>query len=234
LRVSRRPRLAAALSCLAVAGGAAVSGCGAGSKSSQPTGQPTVSVWTSATSAEYRQVNGGARLALAEHGGKAGVFRINFAAREVSDAEPRMTTDALAVARMAIEDTQSSAMLTSVGDEATRTEITLLNEASIPTVSLGDGELETEVCSPSSVVYPNGHVTAVVVDPNATLPPAWTARFRDAYGIAPTATAFRAYEGMQAILAALSARGVTTNESPPRLDRRALAAELVRGHSGCA
>jgi hypothetical protein len=77
-------------------------------------------------------------------------------------------------------------------------------------------------------------VTAVVVDPNVTLPPAWTARFRDAYGIAPTTTAIRAYEGMQAILAALSARGVTTNESPPRLDRRALAAELVRGHSGCA
>jgi ABC-type branched-subunit amino acid transport system substrate-binding protein len=89
-------------------------------------------------------------------------------------------------------------------------------------------------CSSASAFYPNGHATAVVVDPNATLPRAWAARFREAYGIAPMVKAYRAYLGTQAILTALSQHGVTTQDSPPKLDRDALAAELVRGHSGCA
>ncbi|MCW3001805.1 MAG: hypothetical protein JWQ20_1103 [Conexibacter sp.] len=211
-----------------------MSGCGAASKSSQPTGAPTVSLWTSATSADYRQVNDGVRLALAERGGKAGVFRVNFAAREVSDAEPRTTSDALVAARMALQDTQSGAMLTSVGDAPARAAITLLNEAGVPTVSLGDAALKTLTCSSASAFYPNGHATAVVVDPNATLPRAWAARLREVYGIAPTVKAFRAYLGTQAILTALSQHGVTTQDSPAKLNRDALAAELVRGHSGCA
>jgi hypothetical protein len=228
-----RARLIAGLSCLAVvAAGVAVSGCGAQSKSAQPTNAPTVSLWTSATSADYRQVNGGARLALAQSGGKAGVFRVNFAAREISDDPTQMTADALTAARMTLQDTQSSAMLTSVSDGPARAAITLLNEAGIGTVSLGDAALQSAACSSKSDFYPNGHATAVVVDPTAAVPPAWTARYRAAYRIAPTAQAYRAYLGVQAILKGLAQPGVATNDDPARLNRDVLAAALVRG--GCA
>jgi hypothetical protein len=233
--VAGRARRVAAWSCAAVvAGGVALGGCGGQSKSSQPTNAPTVSLWTSATSADYRQVNDGAKLALAERGGMAGVFRVNYAAREVGDAEPDTTADALMAARMALQDTQSSAMLTSVGDAPARAAITLLNEAGIATVSLGDAALQAAACSAKSDFYPNGHVTAVVVDPNATVPGAWRARFEKTYGIAPTATAYRAYQGAQAILTALAQPGVPTKDSPPRLDRGGLSAALVRGRHGCA
>jgi hypothetical protein len=231
-RISRA-RLIAGLSCLAVvAGGAAVSGCGAQSKSAQPTNAPTVSLWTSATTADYRQVNGGARLALADSGGMAGVFRVNFAAREISDDPARTTTDALTTARMTLEDTQSSAMLTSLSDGPARAAITLLNEAGIGTVSLGDAALKTAACSSKSDFYPNGHATAVVVDPAVAVPPAWAARYRATYGIAPTAQAYRAYLGVQAILKGLAAPGAATNDAPARLNRDVLSAALVRG--GCA
>jgi hypothetical protein len=221
----RRVRLAAACACVAIAAG----GCGAQSKSSQPTNAPTVSLWTSSTPGDYREVNGGARLALAERGGKAGVFRVNFAAREVGTQEPQRTSDALAAARMTLQDTQSSAMLTSVGDGPARAAITLLNEAGIGTVSLGDAALKTAACSPGSDIYPNGRATAVVVDPDAAVPAAWAAKFRQAYGIAATTKAYGAYRGTQAILTALAQPAVRTHDSPPRLDRDALSAALVRG-----
>lgn len=234
--MSRRAWLAAAWSCVGVAaGGWAVSGCGAESKSSQPTSAPTVSLWTSATTADYRQVNDGAKLALAERGGMAGVFRVNYAAREVSDAEPDTTRDALAAARMTLQDTQSSAMLTGLGDGPARAAITLLNEAGIGTVSLGDAVLKAAACSPKSDFYPNGRATAVVIDPAATVPPAWAARFRKAYGTAPNAKAYRAYVGTRAILTALSDPAAATTDSPSRLNRDALNAALVRGARGaCA
>ncbi|HEV7753407.1 MAG TPA: hypothetical protein VGO71_17790 [Baekduia sp.] len=225
-----RARLIAGLSCLAVVGGgAAVTGCGAQSKSAQPTNAPTVSLWTSATSADYRQVNGGARLALAQSGGKAGVFRVNFAAREISDDPAQATADALNAARMTLQDTQSSAMLTSVGDGPARAAITLLNEAGIGTVSLGDAALQSAACSSKSDFYPNGRATAVVVDPGVSVPRAWAARYRTTYGIAPTAQAYRAYLGVQEILKGLAQPGVATNDDPARLNRDALAAALVRG-----
>jgi hypothetical protein len=209
-------------------------GCGAGSKASQPTGQPTVSLWSAATTPDYRQVNAGAKLALAERGGTAGVFRVNYAAREVSPDQPRMTADALVAARMTLQDTQSSAMLADADDAAVRASITLLNEAGIPTIALGDAGLKARACSPKDDLYPNGHATAIVVDPGASPPAAFAARFRKTYRFAPSALAYRSYEGARAVLTALSAPGVATGESPARLDRAALAAELVRSHSDCA
>jgi hypothetical protein len=215
-----------------VAGGAAASGCGAQAKSAQPGNAPTVSLWTSATSADYRQVNGGARLALAQSGGMAGGFRVNFAARELSDDPSRTTADALAAARSTLQDTQAGAMLTSVADGPARAAITLLNEAGIGTVSLGDAALRTAACSSKSDFYPNGHATAVVVDPAVAVPRAWAARYRATYGLAPTVQAYRAYLGVQAFLKGLAEPGVATGDDPQRLDRDALAAALVR--DGCA
>jgi hypothetical protein len=221
-----------ALACVvAVVGVVALSGCGGSSS----TAAPTVSLWTSAPESNFREVNAGAKLALADAGGRAGKFRVNYSARQISDDEPQSTADALAAARMTLQDTQSSAMLTSVADAPARAAITLLNEAGIGTVSLGDAALKTQACSPRSNFYPDGRATAVVVDPAAAVPGAWAARFHRTYERAPTPDAYRAYLGTQAILRALAAPGVATNDSPPRLDRDALAAALVSAARGaCA
>jgi hypothetical protein len=220
-----------ALACVAAVGGVvALSGCGSSSAA-----VPTVSLWTSAPESDFREVNSGAKLALADAGGHAGKFRVNYSARQISDDEPQGTADALAAARMTLQDTQSGAMLTSMADGPARAAITLLNEAGIGTVSLGDAALQAQACSPRSTFYPNGHATAVVVDPAAAMPGSWTARFHRTYGRAPTADAYRAYLGAQAIFRALAAPGVATDDSPPRLDRAALAAALVSAARGaCA
>jgi hypothetical protein len=227
-------RLRRALACLVVAGGVAVlaSGCGDDSKGSAAELPPTVSLWTITPQSDFRQVNDGAKLALSQAHGRAGKFRINYSAREVSDDEPQGTTDALAAARMTLQDTQSSAMLTSLADAPARQAITLLNEAGIGTVALGDGALKTAVCSPASNFYPNGRATAIVVDPDATVPAAWGELFQKTYGIAPTDKAYRAYLGAQAYLHALAAPGVATTDSPPRLNRDGLAAALVSAARG--
>jgi hypothetical protein len=221
---------AAGLVCLV-----AVTGCGGKAKSSGPTTAPTVSLWTNAPSSDFRQVNGGAKLALADAGGHAGVFRVNFAAREIGDDPSRAVADTLAAARMTLQDTQSSAMLTGVADGPARAAITLLNEAGIGTVTLGDAALKADACSARSDIYPNGRATAIVVDPTARVPADWSARFERLVGVAPTAQAYRAYLGVQAILKALAAPGVATDDDPQRLDRDALAAALVREARGaCA
>ena len=223
------------LACLVAAGGLVTAG-GCGEASDSPAAlAPTVSVWTITPESDFREVNAGAKLALADAGGMAGKFRINYSAREVSDAEPQSTADALAAARMTLQDTQSSAMLTSVADAPARQAITLLNEAGIATVSLGDAALKTAVCSSRSNFYPNGRATAVVVDPDATVPAAWGDRFRATYGHASTTKAYRAFVGVQAILHALAAPGAATHDSPARLDRDGMAAALVSAARGaCA
>jgi hypothetical protein len=210
-----------------------VSGCGAASKSSQPTNAPTVSLWVSATAKDYRQVAAGVKLALAEHHGRAGAFRVNYAGRQVSDVPADAVRDAVGNARTSLQDTQAGAVITDVGVDAARPAITLLNEAGISAVALGDGALQREACSPKSDIYPAGHQTAIVVPAGTSPPAAWAARFRSSLGFAPADAAWRAYQGAEAALASIGAPSVATHDSPPRLDRDALAAQLVRAHSAC-
>jgi hypothetical protein len=211
------------------------SGCGAGSKSAVASaGAPTVSLWVSATAREYRQVAAGAKLALAERGGRAGVFRVNYAGKQVSDdAVARATADAVTNARTSLQDTQAAAVITNVGVEQARPAITLLNEAGISTVALGDAALKGEVCSSRSDIYPNGHETAIVVTGAAPMPLAFRARFLARLGFAATDVAWSSYQGASAVLSSLGSPAVKTGDSPPRLDRDALAAELVRSHGDC-
>jgi hypothetical protein len=209
-------------------------GCGS-SKTANPTGAPTVSLWVSGTAKDYRQVAAGVKLALAEHGGHAGAFRVNYAGRQVSDDAARAEADALGNARTSLQDTQASAVITDAGPAAARPAITLLNEAGISTVALGDRALKAEACSARSDIYPAGHPTAIVVPPGGATPPAdWAARFQSRLGFAPTDSAWRAYQGAESVLASLGAAGVATSDSPPRLDRDALAAQLVRAHGACS
>jgi hypothetical protein len=85
----------------------AVSACGS-SKTQNPTTAPTVSLWVNSSTQDYRQVAAGAKLALAEAGGHAGAFRINYAGRQVSDDAAAATADALNNARTSLKDTQAA------------------------------------------------------------------------------------------------------------------------------
>jgi hypothetical protein len=210
------------------------SGCGSSSK--LPSGSanaPTVSLWVSGTAQDYRQVAAGVKLALAEAGGHAGAFRVNFAGRQVSADPARSVADALGNARTSLQDTQASAVITDAGADAARPAITLLNEAGISAVALGDDALKREACSASSDIYPAGHETAIVVPGGSGVPSDFKTTFRQRLGFAPTESAWRSYQGAKAVLASLGAKGVATHDNPPRLDRDALAAELVRAHGGC-
>lgn len=219
----------------AVAGALVVSGCGS-SKTQNPTTAPTVSLWVNATAKDYRQVAAGAKLALAEAEGHAGPFRVNFAGRQVSDDPAVATKDALNNARTSLKDTQVSAVVTALDDAAARPAVFLLNSAGISTVVLGDAALKAQACDADSDLYPSGHPTAIVVGAgaDAAVPAAFRSSFSSRLGFAPEAEAFRAYTGVKAVLASLAVAGVATDDSPPRLDRDALAAQLVRAHGDCA
>jgi hypothetical protein len=234
--VAALPRVAAcAVAAGALAVAVALAGCGGSSaKSGQPANAPTVSLWVSATAHDYRQVAAGAKLALAERGGRAGAFRVNYAGKQVSDDATRATADALGNARTSLQDTQASAVITNVGAAQAEPAITLLNEAGIPTVALGDAGLKAMACSARSDIYPNGHETAIVVTGATPMPLSFRARFLSHLRFGPDAAAWAAYQGAQAVLSSLASPSVKTSDSPPRLDRDALAALLVRSHGDCA
>jgi ABC-type branched-subunit amino acid transport system substrate-binding protein len=219
---------------VAVCAVAALAGCGDDSKSSGAAGAPTVSLWVSATAGDYRQVAAGTKLALAERSGRAGAFRVNYAGKQVSDDQRLATADAVANARTSLQDTQASAVLTNVATKQAEPALTLLNEAGIPAVVLGDDALKATVCSDRSDVYPNGHATAIVVPSSGPpMPAAWRARFSSRLGFAPNDDAWRAYTGASAVLSSIASPAASSDDSPPRLDRDALAAELVRAHGNC-
>jgi hypothetical protein len=209
----------------------AASGCGS-AKTQNPTTAPTVSLWVNATPQDYRQVAAGAKLALAEAEGRAGAFRVNYAGRQSAALQ-----DALENARTSLRDTQVSAVVTALGDAEARPAVTLLNSAGISSVVLGDDALKADACDAGSDIYPSGVPTAIVVPPasapGAALPAGFRSTCVDRLGFAPTPDAFRAYTGAKAVLLSLAARGVATDDTPPRLNRDALATALVRSHGGC-
>lgn len=230
MRSLRLALLAVAL----VAAALSVTACGS-SKTQNPTTAPTVSLWVNATTDDYRQVAAGAKLALAEAGGRAGAFRVNYAGRQVSGDPALATKDALNNARTSLRDTQASAVVTALGDEQAKSALALLNSAGISTVALGDAALKALACDAGSDIYPSGHPTAIVVPETAAadVPSSFRSSFEDRLGFAPTPDAYRSYLGVKSVLASLAAKGVATDDSPPRLDRDVLAAQLTAAHGGC-
>ena len=227
--MTRRTGLTALAVCAVAA--TAASGCGS-EKTQNPTTAPTVSLWVNATTQDYRQVAAGAKLALAEAEGRAGTFRVNYAGRQVSGDPALATKDALSNARTSLRDTQVSAVVTALGDQQAKSAITLLNSAGISAVALGDGALKTLTCDAASDVNPSGHPTTIVVE-DAPVPGSFRTSFQDRLGFAPTSEAYRSYQGVKSVLSSLAANGVATDDTPPRLDREALAAQLTAAHGGC-
>lgn len=210
----------------------ALVGCGS-SKTQNPTTAPTVSLWVNSTAKDYRQVAAGAKLALAEAEGHAGAFRVNFAGRQVSDDPAVATKDALNNARTSLKDTQASAVVTALGDDAAKPAVFLLNSAGISTVVLGDDAMKAQACDARSDLYPSGHPTAIVLPEGGGVPSSFRSSFSSRLGFAPDEDAYRSYTGVKAVLTSLAASGVATDDTPRRLDRDALAAQLVRAHGGC-
>jgi hypothetical protein len=230
-RGARRLALALAVAVSAVT----LSACGSSSKKSTPasgTTAPTVSLWVSGTAADYRQLAAGVKLALVEAHGSAGKFRINYAGRQVSDDPAQAEADALNNARTSLKDTQASAVITNAPATAARPAITLLNEAGISTVSVGDDALKAEACSAASDIFPAGHQTAITIG-DSEPPTSFTSSFSSRLGFRPTQTAWRGYQATRSVLSSLSAPTVATPTNPPRLNRDALASALVSGHSNC-
>jgi hypothetical protein len=225
---------AAAGAAVVVSCALAVSGCGSSKKEAPASGtdRPTISLWVSGSASEYRQLAAGVKLALSEAQADAGKFRINYAGRQVSDDPSRAEADALNNARTSLQDVQASGVILDAPPAASRPAITLLNEAGISTVALGDQALKTEACSDASDIYPAGHRTAIVVLPSSP-PSSFVSTFTSRLGFAPTGTAWRAYEGTKSILASIAAPGVASNGNPARLNRDTLAAALVATHSAC-
>jgi ABC-type branched-subunit amino acid transport system substrate-binding protein len=78
----------------------------------------------------------GEKLALAQAGGKAGRFTINFTSVGEGGSEPSQVADAT---RSVISDTQVIAVINALNSASTRTSAPLFNEAGILQVALGAG-----------------------------------------------------------------------------------------------
>jgi hypothetical protein len=120
-------------------------------------------------------------------------------------------------ARTSLQDTQAGAVITNVGAAQAEPAITLLNEAGISTVALGDEALKRVACSSRSDIYPNGHETAIVVTDAAPMSLAFRAHFLARLGFTPTDAAWSSYQGASAVLTSLGSADVKTDDSPPRL-----------------
>ena len=123
--------------------------------------------------------------------------------------------------------------MTNAPAAAARPAITLLNEAGISTVSVGDDALKAEACSAGVRHLPGGPPDRDRRHGVQAPPSSFTSTFTSHLGFTPTETAWRAYQGTKSILSSLAAPGVATDAKTPRLNRDALAAALVAAHSNC-
>jgi branched-chain amino acid transport system substrate-binding protein len=87
-----------------------------------------------------RDIADGEKLALYEVGGKVGAYTINFSSLDEAGADPgERAANAAQAARTAMADTQTTAVIGTLGSDAARASIPLLNEAGLLHVSLGAG-----------------------------------------------------------------------------------------------
>jgi ABC-type branched-subunit amino acid transport system substrate-binding protein len=200
-------------------------GCGLGEGSADVDGPVTVYVslpLTGPRANEGRDTADGARLALADAGGKAGDLEVR--ARYLNDAGEGPTVDLARVganAREAASDSSTAAYIGELDSGPTRTSMPILNDAGIAQVSPGATALDLTRPAPGfdqapDVYRPSGEVTFVRVAPSEgvgsyglALSPAGAEavrRFRSRFGRLPGPYWFYGYEAMAVVLDAIAQR----------------------------
>ena len=141
----------------------------------------------------------GAKLALAEAHGRVGRMTVNFAAFDLG----RSSLSAATATQRAIEDQQIIAAVV----DATPVTVPLLNAAGILQVAPG-GDLALATAPQAT---PSGHRTLAPLT-GGSVPPGFAARFRAAFGHAPTQQARTGYRAMRTILRAIARAGHGGND----------------------
>jgi branched-chain amino acid transport system substrate-binding protein len=141
----------AASGCLVAAMALGAAACGGGSDSSGGSGSSsgggggaakTLNVYSSlplqgASRAQTEALNNGAQLALEQHGGKAGNFKINFIKLDDSTAQAGAWTPEAtqANARKVAQDDNAAAYIGEFNSGASAVSIPILNEGGVPQIS---------------------------------------------------------------------------------------------------
>jgi len=137
----RRGALALALA--AVALGQAACGNREAIRGGGTTTTPTLTVYSSLPDPDRgssRDIVEGEKLALSEAQGRVGRYTVNFSSLDEAGQDPRERMRAAAeAARTAMADTQTTAVIGSLGSDAARASLPLLNAAGFLQISLGAG-----------------------------------------------------------------------------------------------
>ena len=198
---------------------------------STSTGGNTVSVYSllplegRATTAAHDIVDG-EKLALQQAGGQVGKITVNFRSVDTSDNGRVTRGSAAKAARAAAQDNSAIAAIGALGDGEARTEIPLLNEASVALLSTAPLPASLD----DDALYPLGPRTFSRLTRGAASPaPALRAvgrrvgpSYARVFGRPATPDALLGYAAMRAVLGAIRAA------SPHGNDRAAVARELQR------
>jgi branched-chain amino acid transport system substrate-binding protein len=221
-----RPLAAALLAAVALV----ATGC-RDTANSTSTGGNTVSVYSllplegRATTAAHDIVDG-EKLALQQAGGQVGKITVNFRSVDTSDNGRVTRGSAAKAARAAAQDNSAIAAIGALGDGEARTEIPLLNEASVALLSTAPLPASLD----DDALYPLGPRTFSRLTRGAASPaPALRAvgrrvgpSYARVFGRPATPDALLGYSAMRAVLGAIRAA------SPHGNDRAAVARELQR------
>ena len=197
---------------------------------STSTGGNTVSVYSllplegRATTAAHDIVDG-EKLALQQAGGQVGKITVNFRSVDTSDNGRVTRGSAAKAARAAAQDNSAIAAIGALGDGEARTEIPLLNEASVALLSTAPLPASLD----DDALYPLGPRTFSRLTRGASPAPALRAvgrrvgpSYARVFGRPATPDALLGYAAMRAVLGAIRAA------SPHGNDRAAVARELQR------
>jgi hypothetical protein len=140
------------------------------------------------------------KLALADAGGRAGAYAVNFTSLDLGAPDERLQAQA---ARRAISDPQIIAAIV----DATGVTVPLFNAAGILQVAAGgDASLASD---PQAL--PSGRHTVATL-PTEPPPPDFEARFGKEFGRDPAPSAAAGYRAMKGVLEAIADAGAAGND----------------------
>jgi hypothetical protein len=168
----------------------------------------TVTVYslTSDPSGANRDLVDAQKLALADAGGRAGAFAVNFTSLDLGAPDAKVQAQA---SRRAISDPQIIAAIV----DATNVTVPLFNAAGILQVAAGgDASLASD---PQAL--PSGRHTVATL-PTEPEPPDFGARFGKEFGRDPAPGAADGYRAMKGVLEAIASAGAAGNDRTAVID----------------